>query len=101
MFDLSKDVTQSAICLRNAALVLCLTTIALIDGQTVNRPPQFVSGSGDMSRFSLSENTPVGSIVYQLKGKHFLLLSIYGINIYIISNVFYEYKTVLHTPSPI
>lgn len=25
-------------------------------------------GSGDMARFSLSENTPVGSPIYQLRG---------------------------------
>lgn len=38
--------------------------------QVLNRPPYFVPGSGDMSRFSLSENTPVESPVYQLKGKN-------------------------------
>lgn len=37
--------------------------------QTQNQPPHFVPGSGDMSRFSLLENTPVGSPVYQLRGK--------------------------------
>lgn len=37
--------------------------------QIINRAPHFVPGSGDMARFSLSENTPVGSPVYQLKGK--------------------------------
>lgn len=36
--------------------------------QRVNKPPYFVPGSGDMSRFSLPENTPVDSPVYQLKG---------------------------------
>ncbi|XP_050337354.1 cadherin-23 [Bactrocera neohumeralis] len=36
--------------------------------QTQNQPPHFVPGSGDMSRFSLLENTPVGSPVYQLRG---------------------------------
>lgn len=40
-------------------------------GQQTNRPPHFISGSGDMARFSLSENTPVDSPVYQLKGKQF------------------------------
>lgn len=38
--------------------------------QELNRPPYFAPGSGDMSRFSLSENTPVDSPVYQLKGKN-------------------------------
>lgn len=33
-----------------------------------NRPPYFVPGSGDMARFSLSENTPTDSPVYQLRG---------------------------------
>ncbi|XP_055687294.1 cadherin-23 [Lutzomyia longipalpis] len=36
--------------------------------QLINRIPHFIPGSGDMSRFSLSENTPVGSPVYQLRG---------------------------------
>lgn len=40
-----------------------------VHGQIVNHQPYFVPGSGDMSRFSLSENTPVDSPVYQLKGK--------------------------------
>lgn len=38
--------------------------------QLVNHPPYFIPGSGDMSRFSLSENTPVDSPVYQLKGNY-------------------------------
>lgn len=37
--------------------------------QIINRSPHFVPGSGDMSRFSLSENTAVGSPVYQLRGR--------------------------------
>ncbi|XP_058065906.1 cadherin EGF LAG seven-pass G-type receptor 3 [Anopheles bellator] len=36
--------------------------------QIINRTPHFIPGSGDMSRFSLLENTPVGSVVYQLRG---------------------------------
>lgn len=40
----------------------------VVDGQLVNKSPYFIPGSGDMSRFSLSENTPVDSPVYQLKG---------------------------------
>lgn len=40
-----------------------------VHGQLVNHQPYFIPGSGDMSRFSLSENTPVDSPVYQLKGK--------------------------------
>lgn len=50
-------------------IVFIATCVAAVRGQIINRPPQFVPGSGDMSRFSLSENTPVGSPVYQLKGK--------------------------------
>lgn len=41
----------------------------VVHGQILNHQPYFVPGSGDMSRFSLSENTPVDSPVYQLKGK--------------------------------
>lgn len=37
--------------------------------QTLNRPPAFLPGNGDMARFSLPENTPVGSSIYQLKGE--------------------------------
>lgn len=40
--------------------------------QMVNTPPHFIPGSGDMSRFSLLENTPVDSPVYQLKGNSFI-----------------------------
>lgn len=46
----------------------------LVNCELVNRPPYFISGSGDMSRFSLSESTPVDSPVYQLKGKSNLSL---------------------------
>uniref|UniRef100_A0A182IQZ1 Cadherin domain-containing protein n=1 Tax=Anopheles atroparvus TaxID=41427 RepID=A0A182IQZ1_ANOAO len=58
---------------------LVLTTLLCLAGlsdrgppmalaQTINRTPHFIPGSGDMSRFSLPENTPVGSVVYQLRG---------------------------------
>lgn len=40
-----------------------------VNGQRVNKPPYFVPGSGDMARFSLPENTPIDSPVYQLRGK--------------------------------
>ncbi|CAD7003575.1 unnamed protein product [Ceratitis capitata] len=48
---------------------LLLLSMRSANGQTLNQPPHFVPGSGDMSRFSLLENTPVGSPVYQLRGK--------------------------------
>lgn len=51
------------------ALVLCVPIIT-IKAQIMNRAPHFIPGTGDMSRFSLSENTTVGSPVYQLKGKY-------------------------------
>ena len=51
-------------------IIVILVLVKFRKCQIINRPPQFVPGSGDMSRFSLSENTPVGSPVYQLKGKH-------------------------------
>lgn len=54
-------------------LMLLLAPLLLLLGSTtaqlLNHPPHFVPGTGDMSRFSLSEHTPVGSPVYQLKGK--------------------------------
>ncbi|XP_030081476.1 cadherin-23 [Drosophila hydei] len=51
--------------------LMCLLLLLfgrLAGAQLLNHPPHFVPGSGDMSRFSLSEHTPVGSPVYQLKG---------------------------------
>lgn len=56
--------------------------VTLVGGQIVNRPPHFVPGSGDMARFSLSENTPVDSPVYQLKGEGYgcvlFFMSVFG-----------------------
>lgn len=49
-------------------MLLCVVHFQSTDGQLVNRPPMFLQGSGDMARFSLPENTPVGSTIYQLKG---------------------------------
>jgi len=54
----------------NMLPLLLLFFLSLTAGQLVNHPPQFVPGTGDMSRFSLSENTPVGSPVFQLKGEY-------------------------------
>lgn len=45
--------------------------LTISDGQIINRAPQFVPGSGDMARFSLPENTPIGHPIYQLRGKIF------------------------------
>ncbi|XP_055609536.1 cadherin-23 [Uranotaenia lowii] len=39
-----------------------------VAAQIMNRMPHFIPGTGDMSRFSLPENTPVGSVVFQLRG---------------------------------
>lgn len=50
-------------------MVLSIGWVPLLQCQQLNRPPHFVPGSGDMARFSLSENTPVESPVYQLRGK--------------------------------
>lgn len=63
--------------LSNSFTLLCLVIVpflfvlpnAVVKCQFVNRPPYFVPGSGDMARFSLSENTPIDSPVYQLRGK--------------------------------
>ncbi|KAM7355169.1 cadherin 74A isoform 1-T1 [Cochliomyia hominivorax] len=55
---------NSLICM----IIVTLCVPCLVKCQHLNQPPHFVPGSGDMGRFSLSENTPVGSPVYQLKG---------------------------------
>lgn len=47
----------------------------LVKCQIINRAPQFVPGSGDMARFSLSENTQLGSPIYQLRGKFYFVYS--------------------------
>ncbi|CAG5042613.1 unnamed protein product [Parnassius apollo] len=47
-------------------LIVCLLQICT--AQVINRAPHFVPQTGDMSQFSLSEDTPVGTPVYQLKG---------------------------------
>ncbi|XP_067646126.1 cadherin-87A [Eurosta solidaginis] len=55
--------------LQHLLLLLHLLSMRNAHGQTQqNQPPHFVPSSGDMSRFSLLENTPVGSPVYQLRG---------------------------------
>ncbi|XP_044726882.1 cadherin-23 [Chrysoperla carnea] len=48
--------------------VILLLNLLQTWGQLINRAPHFVPGIGDMSKFSLKENTPVGTPVYQLKG---------------------------------
>lgn len=50
-------------------VVVAVLLLGSTAAQLLNHPPHFVPGTGDMSRFSLSEHTPVGSPVYQLKGK--------------------------------
>lgn len=57
-------------------LIFMLISMESVKCQFRNLPPYFVPGTGDMTRFSLEENTLIGSPVYQLKGKlsHLLLL---------------------------
>lgn len=50
-------------------VILWLHIFGAAFGQLINRAPHFVPGTGDLSKFSLSENTQVGTPVYQLKGK--------------------------------
>lgn len=53
-------------------VLICLMFVlsfGLVKCQFVNQPPRFMPGTGDMARFSLSENTPIDSPVYQLRGK--------------------------------
>lgn len=52
-------------------LVKCFVMLMILNGslcQLLNRAPHFIPTIGDMSKFSLKENTPVGTPVYQLKG---------------------------------
>ncbi|XP_055628070.1 protocadherin-like wing polarity protein stan [Toxorhynchites rutilus septentrionalis] len=51
-----------------ATAATLLVLVQPVACQIINRTPHFIPGTGDMSRFSLSENTPVGSVVYQLRG---------------------------------
>lgn len=51
------------------AILVPLFSEYFVCGERVNKPPYFIPGSGDMSRFSLLENTPIDSPVYQLRGK--------------------------------
>ncbi|XP_053602394.1 cadherin-87A [Plodia interpunctella] len=48
-------------------LLLVLALVCSCRGQLVNRAPHFLP-SGDMAQFTLSEDTPVGTPVYHLKG---------------------------------
>lgn len=50
-------------------LLLILLNKSTVRCDNANKPPYFIPGSGDMARFSLSENTPVDSPVYQLRGE--------------------------------
>ncbi|XP_049865838.1 cadherin-23 [Pectinophora gossypiella] len=49
-------------------ILLVISLVQFVIGQVINRAPHFVPQTGDMSRFSLSEDTPVGTPVYHLKG---------------------------------
>lgn len=49
--------------------LLFVMPFALVKCEFINQPPRFMPGTGDMARFSLSENTPIDSPVYQLRGK--------------------------------
>lgn len=66
--DHNKMLPHSRRLLVLVCVVATLATIPTAFGQLPNRAPFFMPGSGDMARFSLPENTPVGSTVYQLKG---------------------------------
>lgn len=52
-------------------ILLIISLLQLCAGQVVNRAPHFIPQTGDMSQFSLPENTPVGTPVYHLKGKYY------------------------------
>lgn len=50
-------------------ILLIVSLIQQMTAQVINRVPHFIPQTGDMSQFSLSEDTPVGTPVYHLKGK--------------------------------
>lgn len=56
---------QMAYCNRQVVLVVFLAIFRPSECASKNHPPQFLPG-GDMARFSLSEDTPVGKSVYKL-----------------------------------
>nr|XP_032511121.1 cadherin-23 isoform X1 [Danaus plexippus plexippus] len=49
-------------------ILLLVSLIQQMTAQVINRVPHFIPQTGDMSQFSLSEDTPVGTPVYHLKG---------------------------------
>ena len=49
-------------------LVFVLGDLGVVAQSLINRAPQFLSG-GDMARFSLPEDTRVGTPVYRLRGQ--------------------------------
>ncbi|XP_045534163.1 cadherin-23 [Papilio machaon] len=53
----------------NPLLILLLACLLqVVASQVINRAPHFIPQTGDMSQFSLAEDTPVGTPVYHLKG---------------------------------
>ncbi|CAH2074945.1 unnamed protein product, partial [Iphiclides podalirius] len=53
----------------SALIVILLTCLLQVcRSQVTNRAPHFVPQTGDMSQFTLPEDTPVGTPVYHLKG---------------------------------
>lgn len=50
-------------------ILLLVSLLGSCWAQVINRAPHFVPQIGDMSQFSLPEDTPVGTPVYHLKGK--------------------------------
>ncbi|XP_055941511.1 cadherin-23-like [Argiope bruennichi] len=65
---ISKDVVIANI-MKYISLVFVISSLLATkcSGQ-INRPPEFVKG-GDMDKFSLNEDTPVGSSVYTLRAR--------------------------------
>ncbi|XP_013134373.1 PREDICTED: cadherin-23 [Papilio polytes] len=54
----------------NPLLILLLACLLQITAsQVINRAPHFIPQTGDMTQFSLPEDTPVGTPVYRLKGE--------------------------------
>lgn len=70
-FNMAQDNNTNKMNIITALLFFALL-ISISTGQVINRAPHFLPVTGDMSQFSLPENTIVGTPVYQLKGLFFV-----------------------------
>lgn len=59
--------------LRQLLALLIISVVVMAQPGLINRAPQFLP-NGDMSRFAIPEDTPVGSAVYKLLGNYLNIL---------------------------